>query len=87
MAAGTGWAGPGFTRPGPEPYRSAERRAGWATDREDTAPAVDWAGLAEPIAGTRARRPAETRPEPEPDWAGRGFSRRGPKPELEAEAG
>jgi hypothetical protein len=53
--------------------------------RKDAAPAVDWAGLAEPIAGTRAWRPAETRPEPEPDWAGRGFSRPGPEPEPEPE--
>ena len=44
---------------------------------------VDWASLAEPIAHTRPWRPAA--PQPEPDWAGRGFTR--PGPEAEAESG
>jgi hypothetical protein len=33
------------------------------------------------------REAARVREADEADWAGRGFSRRGPEPELEAEAG
>jgi hypothetical protein len=44
-----------------------------------------WASLAEPIARTRPWRTAA--PQPEQDWAGRGFSRPGPEAEAEREAG
>jgi hypothetical protein len=49
---------------------------------------VDWGAIADPILVTAPWRPQQPAAEaaPEPDWAGRGFSRPGPGPEADREA-
>ena len=51
---------------------------------------VDWAAVAAPITTVAPWRPTAepVQPDPhKPDWAGRGFTRPGPEPEHEMEAG